>query len=135
MRHLYFLPLLLLISCGNVSDFEQISYEGTYKTMTLPTGVFERVILAADALIGNFPESTEGRPHLEIQMREDSKRPGEILLLITAKGYLDDSVAADQWRARLERADRGGWRFISAENRWQCYAGRGPIGWTVQPCS
>ena len=94
------------------------------ETFAVPQGVF------ASALTG-FPEGREGRQELDLSVRKQAD--GTYVVLLTRTGFLDDSVNGDRQRAVLARFE-GGWRANSLGERWRCQSGRGPAGWTTQPC-
>lgn len=105
--------------------------EGAYRPLpvqsdrfAVPQGVF------ASAL-EEFPESREGRQNLELSV--EKQEDGSYVVLLTRTGFLDDSVNGDQQRAVMA-PDGAGWRVASLGERWRCQSGRGPSGWTTQPC-
>ena len=94
------------------------------ETFAVPQGVFA-------AELAGFPEGREGRQELDLSVRE--QEDGSYVVLLTRTGFLDDSVNGDQRRAVLVPTD-GGWHATFLGERWRCWPGRGPSGWTTQPC-
>jgi hypothetical protein len=109
------------------------SYAGDFETMEFPTTTFTTPLAAATALIGNFPESAEGDPNLNVQIVKDTSGKATFLIQATAKGFLDDSISGKQWVARLTSKE-GGWVFTEATNRWSCQRGGGGAEWVTTPC-
>lgn len=117
-------PLLLAACSASASDTDYRPLPLPPGTFAVPQGVF------ASALQG-YPQGREGRQELELSVRKQDD--GSYVVVLTRTGFLDDSVNGDQQRAVLARAD-GGWRVIALGERWRCQSGRGPSGWTTQPC-
>jgi len=117
-------PLLAACSASAAADAEFRPLPLPAETFAVPQGVF------ASAL-AHFPEGREGRQELELTVRK--QEDGSYVVLLTQTGFLDDSVNGNQQRAVLARSE-GGWRATFLGERWRCQSGRGPSGWTTQPC-
>lgn len=97
-----------------------------YKPVDLSTWE-QRTAASAMALIEplyrGHPEAAEGRPTLKIDLRRDS---GDgIVVDIEMRGYLDDSVAGEDYRALIQWTEEG-WRLDALGVRYICYRGETP---------
>ncbi len=128
-------PLILVLALAGCTTTQEapLSYAGAFKPMPYPEAVFASPLAAASALVGNFPESREGGPQLNMEIVSDPDGKADFLIRATARGYLDDSVAGEQWLARLRRQGEG-WAFADAGNRWTCQRGAQPGSWVITPC-
>ena len=126
IRQLPIAGAVLLAGCSATAPgeaaFRPLPVPG--ETLAVPQGVF------ASELQG-YPESREGRQELDLSVRE--QEDGTYVVVLTRTGFLDESVNGDQRRAVVAPAGTG-WRVIALGERWRCQAGRGPAGWTTQPC-
>lgn len=86
--------------------------------------VSDRVINLFLPYIGNHPESLEGRPTLDLSMRHHDEM---LVVDLTLKGYLDDSVAGEQYRGFVVRSSKG-WELIDLGVKPLCYRGLGKSG-------
>ena len=107
------------------------SYDGAFATIPAPKRLWESPQAIAKHFMGGHPEGGEGRPKFEIKFAEDDE--GETRMLMTAMGYLDDSVRGEQWRLTLNYSG-GSWGVVTAENRYMCQRGRNEGKWVTQPC-
>lgn len=117
--------ILLLAACSASAA------EGDYRPLPLPPETFAVPQGVFASALADFPEGREGRQELDLSVRR--QEDGSYVLLLTRTGFLDDSVHGDQRRAVLVSA-AGGWRATFLGERWRCQGGRGPNGWTTQPC-
>lgn len=62
----------------------------------------------------------------------DPKGDADLLVIFSAEGYEDDSVAAEQWRVSLAKVDLG-YIVIKAGVRYRCYRDR-PTQWRKALC-
>ena len=69
------------------------------------------------------PESDEGYPTLRIDMRKDG--PGTLIVDVIMEGYLDDSVAGEEYRGFISRTGAGWW-LVSLGRRHICARGANP---------
>ena len=76
-----------------------------------------------EPLYRNHPESGEGRPTLKVDLRTDG--PGTIVVDVVMEGYLDDSVAGEEYRGLISRAGTG-WRLEALGRRHICARGANP---------
>ena len=79
----------------------------------------------------NHPESLEGRPSLSIELREDGR--GGIYVDIRLGGLLDDSVAAELYRALISQT-AGGWQLDAVGVRFLCARGENTDTMTAKLC-
>ena len=77
------------------------------------------------------PDWGEGRPGLQITLREDPD--SKLVVDIEMTGYTGDSVAGSQYRAIIARTDSG-WTLEALSERYICYRGRNAGKPTTQPC-
>lgn len=83
----------------------------------------ESAMALVEPLYRNHPESEEGRPSLQVDMRNDES--GSLVIDVTMGGYLDDSVAGEEYRAFISRTVEG-WRLEVLGRRYICYRGSNP---------
>lgn len=112
---------LLLSACAtlgggesNAGYLEQTPYRETYETP---------LDLAA-ALVGNYPETTEAGPTMTVSLAPLPDNPQLLVLVTNIEPVLDDSVAAEEWRAVLSQGDDFRWRIEELGLRRKC--SRGP---------
>ncbi len=100
--------------------------------------------LAAE-LLGNHPESDEGRPSAEIEIApaQWQRRPGDKLadrsfmaIRIEEHGYLDDSVSGRRTFAAAHQDPQSGeWRVKGLWRQFMCARGERAGQWSGKPCS
>lgn len=88
----------------------------------------------AAALVGNYPETTEAGPTMRLDLRPLESNPEHLVLVTTIEPVLDDSIAAEEWRAILSQGEDFRWRIEELGLRRKC--SRGPdIGvWGANIC-
>ena len=128
MKYLLAMPTFSLAACAAAGA----GGDGSYRPLPLPAETFAVPQGVFAAALAGFPEGREGRQELELGVGEQDD--GSYVVILTRTGLLDDAVNGDQRRAVLVAAE-GGWRVTSLGERWRCQAGRGPAGWTTQPCN
>jgi hypothetical protein len=132
IRTLSIAALFALSACATAQTATS-PYAGAFQPMEFPKDKFPSPMAAATALIGNFPESSEGGPVLELRIANDPDGKAAFLIQATAKGFADDSISGRQWVARLASA-QGGWVFVDASNRWSCYRSKPSNQWQTTSC-
>ena len=133
------LGLAMALAAGTVSYAAKSSSEiGDYRTWT-EVDVSQWSPRSGDSIldvlapaIGGHPESTEGRPVLQLDVQRAAKGDG-LLARITMTGYLDDSVSGEQIVAEIVQ-DAGGWSVARAWQRWQCGRGANAGKWSIKTC-
>ncbi|MCB2067249.1 MAG: hypothetical protein KDE15_11505 [Erythrobacter sp.] len=123
------LPLALAAcastGAGDVPRYlEQTPYRQTYPS---PLAV-------AQALVGNYPETTEAGPTMQVSLAPDPADPARLVLVVKIEPVLDDSIAAEEWRAVLSQADDLSWRVVQLGLRRKCSRGPGNGEWGAQVC-
>lgn len=107
------------------------SYDGEFSMLPVPKRLWDSPIAIARHFMGDHPESVEGRPRFEVKFAEAND--GEMQMLMTAMGYLDDSVRGEQWRLTVNFAGAG-WGVQKAENRYMCQRGQNAGKWVAGRC-
>ena len=59
---------------------------------------------------------------------------GELSVVITDDGYMDDSVRGAQYKIKLVKDVHGDWLVSTALKGWRCQAGRGHQDFSSKPC-
>ena len=78
------------------------------------------------------PEAMEGRPTLKVEVEEaPDGRAMQIMVRMT--GYLDDSVAGEEFAALADQGEKG-WFLKGLWKRQLCMRGRHAGQWTAEPC-
>ena len=92
------------------------------------------------------PETTEGRPTAQIDMRRanwrrewkgfDSPNYGQpfIAVTITQHGYLDDSVSGGRYFAEIRQDENGQWKLDGFWRQNMCARGTYAGQWTKERC-
>ena len=98
----------------------------------------------AAQLLGDHPESDEGRPSAEIEISpaQWQRRPWDKLadrtfmaIRIEEHGYLDDSVSGRRTFAAARRDDKSGqWRIAGLWRQYMCARGERAGQWSGKPC-
>lgn len=83
------------------------------------------------ARLAGFPESLEGRPHVDIVMEKEGKKV--LKVTVSQTGFLDDSVAGERTIWRLTETGDGRWQVAERENFVKCYRGGDP-DWKTGLC-
>ena len=83
----------------------------------------ESALALVEPLYRNHPESDEGRPTLKIDLRTDG--PGILIVDVVMEGYLDDSVAGEEYRGVISRSGAG-WQLEALGRRHICARGANP---------
>lgn len=119
MKRLYAVlaaPLLILAGCAaNMSP----DPAGTQFFNSL-TPVPQQLFGAADDVIAHYLAPTGRAFPTTRELRSDTSATGQTILLFSAEGYEDDSLAGEQWRVVLRQAD-GGVQVVEAGKRYKCY--------------
>lgn len=101
---------------------------------------------AAAALLGNHPESFEGRPSAEVTISPArwrrmglEKPPGRVnafmAIQIEEHGFADDSVSGKRtFASAVPDEKRGGWRIDWHWHQFMCARGERSGQWTNEPC-
>lgn len=74
-----------------------------------------------EPLYRGHPEASEGRPTLKIDLRPDEDGNG-VIIDIEMRGYLDDSVSGEQYRALITWTEDG-WTLKALGVRYICARG------------
>lgn len=97
----------------------------------------------ASQLLGNHPESKEGRQHASITIskaqwrRMGLQKPADrsfMAIRIEEHGYLDDSVSGRRTFAATKQAQDGSWRVTGLWRQFMCARGENAGQWTKEPC-
>lgn len=89
------------------------------------------VMALVEPLYRDHPESLEGGPTLKIDLHPGDS--GELIIELEMGGYLDDSVAGQQYRAIVVQSS-GGWRLQALGTRYICARGSNAGKPTVNLC-
>lgn len=110
-------------------------YRDTYATLAQ----------AAAALIGNHPESMEGRPSVEVTILQGEwrRKPWDKLadrrfmaIRVEEHGYLDDSVSGRRQFATAQRNNETGeWRITDHWQQFMCAREERAGQWSGEPCA
>lgn len=84
----------------------------------------DKVINLFLPFIGNHPEDLEGRPKLDLSIR---RHENSLIVDLTLKGYLDDSVAGEHYRGIVVRTSKG-WKLVGLGVKSICYRGMSATG-------
>jgi len=117
-------------SAASVSA-SSFTYTGEFAAMPAPKRLWDSPLAIAGHFMGGHPEGAEGRPQFEVKFAEAPD--GRMQILMTAMGYLDDSVRGEQWRLTVNFAGAG-WGVQTAQNRVMCQRGQDAGKWVVGPC-
>ncbi len=109
------------------------NYDGKFRLVPAPKRLWESPLDIAGHFMKGHPESVEGKPGFETRLIDENPNDNQLTLLITAMGYLDDSVRGEQWRIKISNAGSG-WGVVTAENRFMCQRGPGAGQWVIEPC-
>lgn len=88
-----------------------------------PRQAFVSPLAVAASLVGDYPETLEADPTISLDAATDPALPDRLVLTVRIDPVLDDSIAAEQWRAVL-RQEQDGWRIETLGLRRKC--SRGP---------
>jgi hypothetical protein len=129
------IPALLLAVCSAplAAEAESPNQANEWQQAAFAKPEFADPMELAKLLIGSFPESTEGKQQLNLNIINHPSEPDMIQVMVTKDGLLDDSIAAEQWRVNMAMNGEG-WVVKSAGKRWQCYRNGNPEQWTIKPC-
>lgn len=110
----------------------------------LYTNTYAAPAQAAAALIGNHPQSKEGRPSAQITISKARWRfggfprppiPYFMAIQIEEHGYLDDSVSGKRTFAAVKQdPTTGEWRIGRHWHQFMCARGERAGQWSAQPC-
>jgi len=95
---------------------------------------YESPLAAAEALIGNHPETMEGGPTLNLQFAPLASDPSRLEMTVLIEPLLDDSIAAQEWRAVLMQDDDFRWRITELGLRQKCYRSGSRDEWVARLC-
>jgi hypothetical protein len=124
------LPLCLMLSaCAGATNAPQPVV--SYRPVTPASTPFASPLEIAQWLAGNFPESAEGGPRLDISLKPWDD--GKFQLLVRKQGLLDDSVSGQSYLATLVRKEDG-WMIVTLGENWQCARSSAPDAWVMTPC-
>ncbi len=88
----------------------------------------------AAALVGYYPETTEAGPTMQLSLEPLADNPQHLVLVVTIDPVLDDSVAAEQWRAVLSQGDDSRWSVEELGLRRKCSRGPDNGQWGPHIC-
>ncbi len=120
MRRILPILLVALAGCTTVGQGGQGL---PYLEQVPQRQVFASPLDVARSFVGEYPESLEAGPTMQLDVVPHPETAGRLLLTVRIDPVLDDSIAAEQWRATL-RPEGAGWRIESLGLRRKC--SRGP---------
>ncbi|MEZ5744712.1 MAG: hypothetical protein R3D89_13590 [Sphingomonadaceae bacterium] len=103
---------------------EQTPYRQTYAS---PLAV-------AEALVGQYPETMEAGPTMQLDFVPEPGNAERLVLTVTIEPVLDDSIAAEEWRAVLSQGTDMRWKIETLGLRRKCSRGPGMGKWGAQIC-
>jgi len=125
---------LVLVSCASTgSQGSSGSGAQEWLEQAPPRAAYDSPLAVAQALVGNYPESLEGSPTMQLDMAPHETDAGALVMTIGIEPFLDDSVAGQQWRATL-RQDGAQWRVVKLDTRQKCWRGDNAGQWSAQIC-
>lgn len=86
---------------------------------------------AVAQVVGNFPETAEGRPRLTVNLTAAAH--GRLQATAIATGLADDAISARRWNLTLRQGQRG-WRVAARQESWRCARGENTQNWTTTRC-
>jgi len=125
------LAALSLAACASTGTSDVAP---TYLEQAPVRQTYETPLAAAQVLVGNFPEVMEGSPTLDLHFAPLASDPSQLEMTIMIEPLLDDSVAAQEWRAVLMQGDDFRWRITELGLRQKCRRGSNPDEWVARLC-
>ena len=114
-------------------------------TDPLYTADYSTIGDAVATLLGNQPETMEGRPSAEITISKARwsgsrvSKPPEVHFMavrIEEYGYLDDSVSGKRTFAEIKQNEQSGaWSIVGHWYQWMCARGEKVGQWTAEACA
>ena len=102
------------IADARLNDYNQVDLS-TWEPRIAPS-----VMALVEPIYRGHPEGPEGRPTLNIDLREGDT--DNLVIEIELRGYLDDSVNGEQYRGIVVWSDQG-WRLEALGQRNICARG------------
>lgn len=90
------------------------------------------VFSGANEVIDHYLKGTGRDAPTTRSVNSDPKGEAKLVVVFSAEGYEDDSLAAEQWRVALAQTDIG-YRVIEAGVRYRCYRAQ-PTEWRKAMC-
>lgn len=100
----------------------------SYNALPNPGVVFQ----GANEVIGYYLKDSGRDAPTTRSVNSDPKGVADLVVVFSAEGYEDDSLAAEQWRVSLNQTDLG-YRVIDAGVRYRCYRAD-PTEWRKEIC-
>lgn len=125
MRRLLPLVLVAFAGCTTVG---QGGRDLPYLEQVPQRQLFDSPLDVARSLVGEYPETLEASPTMELDVVPHPEIVDRLLLTVRIDPVLDDSIAAEQWRATL-RPEGDGWRIEALGLRRKCSRGPNIDSW------
>ncbi|KLI64706.1 hypothetical protein [Aurantiacibacter marinus] len=122
------------LALGACSTTSLGSEDSLYLEQAPARQTYASPLAAAEALVGGHPESMEGRPTLDLRFAPLASDPSRLEMIVMVEPLLDDSVAAQEWRAVLLQGEDRQWRVTELGLRQKCYRSRNPDEWVARLC-
>lgn len=119
------LVTLALTGCVTTAP---IARDLAYLEQVPPRQDFASPLAVAQSLIGDYPETLEADPTIDLEVVPHPETPERLLLTVRIDPVLDDSIAAEQWRATLRPVGEG-WRIEALGLRRKCSRGSNIDEW------
>ena len=95
---------------------------------------YETPLAVAAALVGNYPETTEAGPTMQLNLAPLDGNPEQLVLVVAIEPLLDDSISAEEWRAVISQEESLRWRLEELGLRRKCSRGPDNGQWGPNIC-